>query len=92
MERRGEGPINGKLGFSLAVAKQFAPLIYIMFGVAMLFGFRFSTPAEDIRVIKAELAIIAPAVTALVRLECIRAMRDVNNEAQMAGLSCASLR
>ncbi len=85
-DRRRDGPINGKIGFTLAIVKQIQPLALLLFGSLMIFGFKFSTPGQEIAKFSVRLEHVERSVDALKKLECIRATEI---EKRLSGLECA---
>ncbi len=80
-----EGPINGKIGYALAAIRQFQPVILILFGTFVLFGFQFSTPGQQMILLTTRMKEVEESVDALVRLACIK---ETNSEIVLSGLPC----
>lgn len=95
-ERRREGPINGRIGYVLAVVRQFTPLFGWVGVLFILFGFQLSSPGKQISQVTTQLATIAERfdqlesyVVALVRLRC---SEIDSRQARLSGLNCEALR
>lgn len=91
-DRRVEGPINGKIGYTLAVVKQVTPLFGWVAFLFMLFGFKISPPGQQIVDLVVKLAVVdertqklETLIESLVRLRCV----ETNpRDAALIGLPC----
>lgn len=91
-DRRMEGPINGKVGYTLAVVKQVTPLLGWVAFLFMLFGFKISPPGQQIVDLVSRLAIVdertqklESLIEGLVRLRCVE---TTTRDAALIGLPC----
>lgn len=92
MDDRRKGPINGKIGTATEAVKQLSPVLWLVIAIATILGFKFQTPNDRydnidsaVHRVQAQVDSVRGDVSALVRLQCIKAS---NQDRKLAGLKC----